>query len=270
VVGIPQPSIPQMASVWGSWGNAVRFVILGELSPEQAFSDAGTQIRTLIAGGTIAPAITGKGDTPPEDGPQAVSIPGTIQTKLGCSSDWTPDCEEAQLAYSANSDVWLGSFQIEAGDYEYKVAINGTWDENYGAMGVPGGDNIALSLADDATVLFVYDHKTHWIADSVNAVIASVPGSFQDEIGCSSDWAPDCLRSWLQDTDGDGVYTFTTTAIPAGDYEAKVAVNLSWDENYGVDGAPGGDNLKFTVPADGAEVTFSFDSATKVLTITVA
>ena len=57
------------------------------------------------------------------------------------------------------------------------------------------------------------------------------PGSFQSELGCSGDWDPSCLRSWLQDPDGDGVYTFTTTALPAGDYEAKVALAESWDVN---------------------------------------
>ena len=59
------------------------------------------------------------------------------------------------------------------------------------------------------------------------------PGSFQSELGCPGDWDPDCLRSWLQDLDGDGIYTFATTAIPAGSYEGKVAINESWDENYG-------------------------------------
>ena len=52
--------------------------------------------------------------------------------------------------------------------------------------------------------------------------IATVPGSFQSELGCPGDWEPDCLRSWLQDPDGDGTYSFETTAIPAGSYEAKV------------------------------------------------
>ncbi len=63
-------------------------------------------------------------------------------------------------------------------------------------------------------------------------------GSFQSELGCPGDWQPDCLRSWLQDPDGDGIYTFSTTAIPAGSYEFKAALNESWDENYGAGGAP--------------------------------
>ncbi len=72
------------------------------------------------------------------------------------------------------------------------------------------------------------------------------PGSFQSELGCPGDWQPDCLRSWLQDPDGDGIYTFRTSALPAGSYEVKVAINESWDENYGAGGVPNGANIAFT------------------------
>jgi hypothetical protein len=257
-----------MTSVWGSWGSAVGFLITQEVGPEEAFTSAAEQIRTLIGGGELPAApVTVMGDQPPADGPQAVSIPGTIQSAAGCSGDWAPDCENTQLAYSANSDVWLGSFTLPAGDYEYKVALNNAWDENYGGMADRDGANVALSLAEETVVTFVFDYKSKWVADSVNKVIATVPGSYQAAIGCSADWSPDCLRSWLQDADGDGVYVFTTSAIPAGDYEAKVAVNLSWDLNYGADGARDGANIAFNVPADGTEVTFSFDSTTNTLTI---
>ena len=96
------------------------------------------------------------------------------------------------------------------------------------------------------------------------------PGSFQSELGCSGDWDPGCLRSWLQDIDGDGIYTFETTALPAGSYEGKVAINESWDENYGAGGVPNGSNIAFTVPSDGTKVTFTYNATTHVLTIEVA
>ena len=267
-VGVPMPQIPEMTSVWGAWGNAEQFVITGELSPAEAFKNAAEQIRTLIAGGDVPVALpSAGGDAPPADGPQTVSIPGSLQAAVGCAADWAPDCDKTQLLYSANSDVWMNTFTVPAGDFEYKVAMNNSWDENYGGAADRDGGNVKLSLAEETSVLFIYDNKTNWVADNVNRLILSVPGSFQSKMGCSADWAPDCLRSWLQDPDGDGVYVFMTAAIPAGDYEAKVAANLSWDLNYGVDGKENGDNLKFTVPADGTEVTFSFDSASKVLTI---
>lgn len=263
-VGEPMPSIPEMASVWGAWGGAQGFVIRAEQAPDQAMSDAAVVIRDLIAGRTPAPT----GETVSETG-EIVGIPGTIQTALGCPGDWAPECENTLMVLGADG-VWRATFDLPAGNYEYKVALNGTWEENYGAGAVQDGPNIALSLSEDATVTFVYDPVSHWIADSVNSLIASAPGSYQSEIGCTGDWAPDCLLSWLQDTDGDGVYTFTTTAIPAGDYEVKVALNQSWELNYGADAAQDGPNIPFSVAADGTEVTFSFDSATNLLTVNVA
>ena len=111
-----------------------------------------------------------------------------------------------------------------------------------------------------ASVKFYYDHKTHWATDNKSSVIAVAAGSFQSELGCPGDWEPDCLRSWLEDPDGDGIYTFETTALPAGSYETKVAINESWDENYGPGGAPDGANIPFTVPVDNAKVTFTYDA----------
>lgn len=47
--GYPMPAIPEMGSVWEAWTNAYELIFTGS-DPEQAFSDAADQIRTLIAG----------------------------------------------------------------------------------------------------------------------------------------------------------------------------------------------------------------------------
>ncbi|HET7828985.1 MAG TPA: alpha-amylase family glycosyl hydrolase, partial [Candidatus Limnocylindrales bacterium] len=198
--------------------------------------------------------------------PSSVTVAGDLQSELGCSGDWDPGCAATHLTYDANDDVWQGTWAVPNGNFEYKAALNGAWDENYGANAAPGGGNIGLT-GNGSPTKFYYDHKSHWITSSKNAVIAVAPGSFQSELGCPGDWDPGCLRSWLQDPDGNGTYSFTTTAIPQGSYEGKVAINESWDENYGAGGAPGGANIGFTVPSAGATTTFSYDSATHVLTI---
>ena len=215
--------------------------------------------------GWFSPADLSYADTAVD--PTSVTIAGSLQSELGCPGDWQPECEATHLTYAADDDVWQGVWNVPAGAWEYKATLNNSWDENYGAGAQPGGANILLNLADPADVKFYYDHKSHWITDNVNSRIATVPGSYQAAIGCPGDWQPDCLHSWLQDPDGDGVYTFTTSAIPAGSYEAKVTINESWDENYGQGGAPGGSNIPFTVANAGDETLFSFDSATNVLTI---
>src|SRR5262245_3525066 len=223
---------------------------------------AATLLAGLLPAAAAAPVLASH---TPE--PTSVTVAGSLQSELGCSGDWQPDCAATHLAKEAADGIWQGSFVVPAGDWEYKAPLSDAWDENYGLHAEQGGPNVPLALATDRSVKFYYDHASHWITDNVNSVIAVAPGSFQSELGCPGDWQPDCLKSWLQDADGDGIYRFETTALPAGSYEAKVALNETWDENYGQGGVPGGANIPFTVPTDGAKVTFSYDAASHVLTI---
>ena len=200
--------------------------------------------------------------------PTSVTIAGDLQSELGCPGDWDAACAATHLGFEGTDDVWQGTFNVPAGDWDYKATLNDSWDENYGQNATPNGPNIDLVLGGATDVKFYYSHETHWITDNHNSRIAVAPGSFQDEIGCPGDWQPDCLRSWLQDPDGDDTYTLTTDAIPAGNYEFKVALNEGWDENYGEGGVPGGPNIAFNVP-DNATVTFSFVSATNVPSVVV-
>ena len=206
-------------------------------------------------------------DDPAADEPQSVVIPGSFQSELGCPGDWEPDCDATALTYDRGGDVWSGTFEIPAGDWEYKAALNGSWDENYGAGAQRNGPNIPLSLGSPTSVTFWYDTDTHFVTDDVNSEIVTAPGSYQSEIGCPSDWEPACMMSWLQDPDGDGVYSFATGRIPAGTYEVKVAHDRSWTENYGAGGQRDGPNIVFDVAA-GQTVEFDYEIATHVLTIT--
>ncbi|MDQ3804513.1 MAG: alpha-amylase family glycosyl hydrolase, partial [Acidobacteriota bacterium] len=202
--------------------------------------------------------------------PTSVTIAGSLQSELGCPGDWQPECGSTHLSRDPNDGVWQGAFTVPPGNWEYKAPVNNSWDENYGRFAQQNGPNIPLSLGATTSVKFYYDHKSHWATDNKNSVIAVAPGSFQSELGCSGDWDPGCLRSWLQDPNEDGIYTFETTAIPPGSYEAKVAINESWDENYGQGGAQNGANIPFSVSAANQKVTFSYDAASHVLTITTA
>src|SRR6185436_14177214 len=188
--------------------------------------------------------------------PATVGIPGNYQSEAGCGGDWDPACPATQLVYDANGDIWRNTFSISpAGAYEYKVALNGTWDWNYGLHAQQNGPNIPLATGSSPqSVTFYYDHKTHWVTDNVSSIIATVPG---------------CFRSWLEDIQGSGIYSFSTNAIPAGSYECKVALNGSWDVNYGAGGEQNGPNIAFNVPASGMDVEFQWNSVTKVLRVIV-
>ncbi|HEU4323828.1 MAG TPA: alpha-amylase family glycosyl hydrolase [Roseiflexaceae bacterium] len=218
----------------------------------------------LLTAGLVAPARPAAAQAA---APASVTVVGDLQSELGCPGDWDPACAAAHLVYDPADDVWQGSWTLPAGSYQYKVALNDGWAENYGQGGVRDGANIALSLAAPTAVKFYYEHGGHWVVDSAGAVIATVPGSFQSELGCPGDWDPSCLRSWLKDVDGDGVYRLETTALPAGSYEAKVAIGEGWAENYGQNGVRDGANFRFSVPNNGAKVVFTWVAATKVMTI---
>lgn len=204
-------------------------------------------------------------DSAPIVQPASVTIAGSLQSELGCPGDWDPSCSDTFLGFDDTDGVWQGVFNVPVGSWEYKAALNGTWDVSFGAN--TGGSNIGLSIGAATDVKFYYDHVSHWITDNQNSVIAALPGNFQSELGCPGDWQPDCLRSWLQDANGDGIYDFATREIPAGSYEAKVAHDESWNENYGAGGVQNGANISFTVPNAGDLVVFTYDPTTHLLDI---
>lgn len=227
--------------------------------------------------GVVGEASSGGGDggvgpVAPVEQPDAVSVPGSHNSAMGCAGDWAPDCDEAQLALDGNDTIWKRTYDagtIPAGDYEYKAAINRSWDENYGAGGVRNGANIGYT-SDGGAVTFYYEHARHYVTSDAEGPIITAPGSMQDELGCSGEWDPSCMAPWLIDPDGDGTYTWSSTAIPAGNYEFKVAHGLSWEENYGAGGQPGGDNVSFSVPNDGVLVTISYTIGDHQITVTTS
>lgn len=198
-------------------------------------------------------------------GADSVTLPGSLNAAMGCTADWQPDCADALLSEDPDSGMFTGSWEIPAGDYEAKVAIGGSWEENYGAGGVPGGENIAIAHEGGELTVW-YDPDTHVLQTSADGPIITLPGSMNAALGCPEDWMPDCMATWMQDGDGDGTYTFTTDALPAGSYEVKVAHGRSWDESYGEGGAAGGANIAFSTQ-EGKTVTFSYDLDSHVLSI---
>ena len=200
-----------------------------------------------------------------------VGVVGSVQAEHGAELNRVVLVGDfsAELAFNPTHQLWLTTLDIAAGDYTYAIEADG---EPF--------DGPPLSLDTDSEVTFLYSPRTHYVADSVNHIFANVPGSFNAAIGCPDtsfddsgapgNWAPDCWQTLLEDPDGDGIYHYVTTAIPVGDYEAKVAVGGSWSENYGDGGAAGGANLGFSVTKPDAEVVFEWDSESKVMKIIAA
>ncbi|WP_031459223.1 pullulanase-type alpha-1,6-glucosidase [Chloroflexus sp. MS-G] len=200
--------------------------------------------------------------------PKTVTIPGTIQSVLGCPGDWQPSCSVTYLAYDPATDVWSARFELPAGSYEYKVALNDSWAENYGLNARRDGPNIPLQVPAPTTVRFIYDHKTHWVTDSINTPIIVAVGDFQTALGCPVANDPTCLGAWLQDPDGDGLFTFTTNRIPAGEYQLRLAIGETLTGAIG-EGGPDGAPFTITV-AEGGEVYIGYNVGSGEVTISTA
>src|SRR5690349_6591672 len=92
----------------------------------------------------LAPAPVYASHTP---NPTSVTIAGSLQPALGCPGAWDPACAAAHLTYDAGDDVWQKSWTVPTGNWEYKAALNDSWNENYGLNAASGGANIPLNLS---------------------------------------------------------------------------------------------------------------------------
>ncbi|MGI6742013.1 MAG: extracellular solute-binding protein [Brevefilum sp.] len=146
VNAVPMPNVQEMGSVWSAWNNGITLAITGDLSPEEAMSDAANQVRDLLKGALVG----------------MVNLPGSYQSLAGCGADWDPACAATELI---EDDAGLFNLTVElpAGEYEFKIAMHGDWGLNYGSDGAEDGPNYALSLDEDSTVTFIYDPDTHLV-----------------------------------------------------------------------------------------------------------
>ncbi|GAA1151462.1 alpha-amylase family glycosyl hydrolase [Nocardioides aquiterrae] len=98
----------------------------------------------------------------PEPTVDSVTVAGSLQSELGCPGDWLPDCAATHLAFDSDDGLWHGTFDLPAGSYEWKVAIDDSWDVNYGAGGAAGGGNLTLDVPDGGgSYVFTWDPVTH-------------------------------------------------------------------------------------------------------------
>ncbi|SFB12127.1 pullulanase-type alpha-1,6-glucosidase [Cellulomonas marina] len=233
---------------------AVSVDAAGTRTAASTFASVGVAVDGVVDDG-------GSGEVPLYD---AVSVPGSHNSEMGCAADWQPACAQAQLT-AREDGVWEGTFELPAGDYEFKAAVDGAWDVNFGAGGALNGPNVPYTHRGGSVSMY-FDPATKDLFTTAMHPVYTLAGSLQSELGCPADWSPDCLATMLTDADDDGLFTYTTDALPGGSYEVKVTHGMSWDVNYGAGGAPGGGNIPVEV-ADGDAVTLTYDPVTHLLTV---
>mgnify|MGYP005642378091 CR=1 FL=1 len=206
------------------------------------------------------------------DTPKDVTLVGDFQSELGCETDHMIDCEATHMTYDILGDIWQADFDLPAGQYEYHAYLDNSDIHIYGKNGISGVNSFPIILTVDTfrTVNFYYDHKTGWITDNINSLILTLPSNFQDKVGCRAEWNAHCFRTWMQDIEGDGIYTYETLLVPSGSWETRVALDGKIDTSYGQRSSLDGDNIPLWIANIGHLSVFMWDSNLNTLTIFVS
>lgn len=107
------------------------------------------------AEGPAAPAVS----VETIEQPEAVAVAGDFNVLIGAPANWAPQYDEAQMELDQVDQLWKIAADIPAGYYTFKIALNRSWDENYGAFGVFDGPNHEVHHGGGLLVI-QYDHRT--------------------------------------------------------------------------------------------------------------
>lgn len=194
--------------------------------------------------------------------PQVI-LTGSLQYALGCGNNWDPSCTNSSMTYNSESGKFEGDFIIPAGCYEYRVIHNGEWINSFGILGLNNDNNYVLNVPITSSVHFSYDPYTH-ITTSANHVSycppyfsVAVTGTFQDEIGCDSDWQT-CSSTILTFNAETGLYEGNFN-IPTGCYQYRIALNDNWAYTLGRYGSYYDSDYLLSVPESTTNVHFTFN-----------
>lgn len=140
----PIPNLPEMSIVWDEWNFSVYHALTGTQTPQDALTSAANLIRDLISEMIIG----------------MVNVPGDYQTYVGCESNWKAGCLNTAMTEIETFHWKSGPFYLPAGIYQCRVALDGSWDLNYGTGGSPNGGSYLFSLAHNGSVTFYWDEGT--------------------------------------------------------------------------------------------------------------
>ncbi|WP_104168638.1 glycosidase [Arthrobacter sp. SX1312] len=141
-----------------------------EVSPDAVAEEAPPELVAAAAEALAAsPTDETAGSTADlawQDQPQSVALSGDFAPLFGDAGHWSTDLRELQFAWEPTENLWLHTLQLPAGTYQFKILVNGSWEENYGRFGTRDGANHELHLISDTTVTFRFDYGTKDIRTS--------------------------------------------------------------------------------------------------------
>ena len=90
-------------------------------------------------------------------------VVGDFMDENNLGEDWNPINSLAQMKLY-KQDIYEETFKLKPGEYNYKIAMNGSWDESYG----DNGENIAIKVTEESYVTFRLNYKEKKVYDSIN------------------------------------------------------------------------------------------------------
>ncbi|MET1155809.1 glycosidase [Arthrobacter sp.] len=99
----------------------------------------------------------------PTGQPASVAVVGDFGVLLGADRDWDPAAGAVQMRFEPDDGLWRLDGELPAGRYAFKFALNGSWEENYGAYGLPDGANHEFQH-DGGAFTIAYNHNSRDLA----------------------------------------------------------------------------------------------------------
>ena len=217
-----------------------------------------------IVGEPRPPAAAAAAASARSPSPTNVSVPGSHNSEMGCPGDWQPDCDAGPADPRPEGRDLEGHLHaMPAGDYD----VQGRDQQDAGTRttapgGVAGRRQHRLHRARRQTVTFYYDHA-HALGHQRRrrARSSPLPGSYQSELGCAGDWAPDCMRVVAAGPRRRRhLHLHAPTRSRPAATRSRSRTACRWDENYGAGGARTAPTSRSRCPADGVVTTISYDA----------
>jgi hypothetical protein len=212
---------------------------------------------------------------------------------------WKPEAPEGDMT-EVSEGIWEKTLDVTAGTtMKLKIAGNDKWDDtcNFGSANLVLGEKADLTCSGGSSDMPFTADKDMTLKITVD-LTGDVATILLEEVGAAGGETPEekpeekpeidpdaiyrvaggealCGSNWdvtddnnKMTVDANGIYSITYSGVAAGEYEFKIALNGTWDKNWGANGE-NGDNVKITV-AEGDDVTISFNPATGKISVTGA
>ncbi|MFC8411490.1 glycosidase [Arthrobacter sp. NPDC057259] len=125
---------------------------------EETVAPVAKAVRKRKAADNAAPAEAPEA-APAVEQPAEVAVAGDFNVLLGAPANWAPQYDESQMQLDEVDQLWKLAADLPAGAYSFKIAINRSWDENYGRFGAFDGANHEVHHRGGPLVIR-YDHRT--------------------------------------------------------------------------------------------------------------